>query len=62
MALLLCAVTLSSRKPALTTPGSPALVLGLLCFRDLSSSWNPSIGRQGLCGLLSAVSWPRAHL
>lgn len=62
MALPLCAVTLSSWKPALTTPGSPALVLGLLCFCDLSSSWNPSIGRQGLCGLLSAVSWPRAHL
>lgn len=36
--LPLCAVTLSSRQPALTTPRSLALVHGLVCFCDLSSS------------------------
>lgn len=56
MELPLCAVALSSRKPALTTPGSQALVHKLACFCDPSSSWNPSLRRQGSCGLLSAVS------
>lgn len=37
MALPLRAVAPSSRKPSLTTPGSPALALGLGCFCDLES-------------------------